>query len=134
MGGKAVITGMFVAVGTSAVAVGGMYVPVGVGISSVAVAVTVAVVVAVAVAVAVAVDVGVDVGSCTQMGPSMVLESNVTAPVCARARPFRVAPVCRAMLVRARTSPIKLLFTPRVADEPTLHHILHGSPPITDAP
>ena len=62
------------------------------------------------------------------------MESSVTAPVCARARPFRVAPVCRAMLVRARTSPIKVLFTPRVADDSTLHHILHGSPPITDAP
>ena len=101
MGGKAVKTGMFVAVGTSAVAVnvgvavGGMYVPVGVGTYSVAVAVAVTV----AVAVAVAVDVGVDVGSSMQTGPNMVLESSVTAPVCARARPFSVAPVCRAMLL-----------------------------------
>ena len=101
MGGKAVITGMFVAVG-------GLYVPVGVGTYSVAVAVAVAVAAdvgvavgtsAVAVAVAVAVDVGVDVGSSMQTGPNMVLESSVTAPVCARARPFSVAPVCRAMLL-----------------------------------
>jgi hypothetical protein len=97
---------MFVAVGTSAVAVGGMYVPVGVGTYSGAVAVALAVAVDVgvadgtsAVAVAVAVDVGVDVGSSMQTGPNMVLESSVTAPVCARARPFSVAPVCRAMLL-----------------------------------
>jgi len=32
--------------------------------------------------------------------------SNVTAPVCARARPFKVAPVFKVMLVRARIFPV----------------------------
>ena len=66
--------------------------------------------------------------------PVMVLESNVTAPVCARARPVKVAPVCRAMDVSARIFPMNVEFVPRVAELPTLHHTLHGSPPVTDEP
>jgi len=61
----------------------------------------------------------------------MVLSSIVTAPVCASARPFRVAPVFREMLVSARIFPIKAVFVPRVAELTTRHHTLHGSPPTT---
>ena len=55
--------------------------------------------------------------------------SNVTEPVCARARPFKFAPVARVIEVRARIFPINEVFVPRVAELTTRHHTLHGSPP-----
>jgi hypothetical protein len=76
--------------------------------------------------------VAVGTGTTAQAGPVIVLLSSVTAPVCAIARPFKVAPVCRLIDVRARMLPMKLVPVPRVADETTLHHTLHGSPPVTD--
>ncbi len=63
--------------------------------------------------------------------PVMVLESSVTAPVCAKTRPFKLAPVCSEMDVDARTLPINEVFVPRVAELTTRHHTLHGSPPTT---
>ena len=61
----------------------------------------------------------------------MVLLSSVTAAVCARARPFKRAPVCSSMSASARIFPINLVFVPRVAELATHHHTLHGSPPTT---
>jgi hypothetical protein len=69
-----------------------------------------------------------------QPAPEIVLESSVTAPVWARARPFKVAPVFRLMDVRARIFPMKEVVVSRVAELPILHHTLQGSPPVTDEP
>jgi hypothetical protein len=79
--------------------------------------------------------VGVPVGRAAAQttGPT-VFESIVTAPVCARARPFKVAPVFRVMDVSARIFPINTVSVPRVAELTTLHHTLHGSPPVTVEP
>ena len=75
------------------------------------------------------------VGPCArQPEPVMVLESRVTAPVCARARPFKLAPVCRLMDVRARIFPTNEVPVPSVAELTTRHHTLQGSPPTTDEP
>jgi hypothetical protein len=76
--------------------------------------------------------VAVTMGGARQIEPVMVLASNVTAPVCARARPFRLAPVCRVMDVDARIFPMNEVPVPIVPDETSLHHTLHGSPPITE--
>ncbi len=48
------------------------------------------------------------------------------------ARPFKLAPVCRLMDVSARIFPMNLVPVPRVPDETSLHHTLHGLPPVTD--
>jgi hypothetical protein len=64
--------------------------------------------------------------------PLMVLASKVIAPVCANARPFKVAPVFKLMEVRAKMLPMKLVVVSSVAELPILHHTLHGSPPVTD--
>jgi len=64
----------------------------------------------------------------------MVLVSNVTAPVCARALPFKLAPLFKVMDVSARIFPMNSVVVPRVAELATLHHTLHGSPPVTDEP
>lgn len=58
--------------------------------------------------------------------------SKVTAPVCANARPFRVALVFIVTLVRAKMFPRNDVDVPRVAELPTLHHTLQGSPPVID--
>ena len=63
------------------------------------------------------------------VGPEMVFESNVTAAVYAKARPFKVAPVAIVIDVDARMFPINEVYVPRVAELTTLHHTLHGSPP-----
>src|SRR5680860_155681 len=78
--------------------------------------------------------VGVTTSGTVQVGPVIVLASNVTAPVCTKARPFKVAPVFNAIDVSARIFPIKLVVVSRVAELPILHHTLHGSPPVTDEP
>lgn len=64
----------------------------------------------------------------------IVLSSSVTAPVCAKARPFNLAPVFKAIDVLARIFPMNEVFVPRVPDETSLHHTLHESPPVTDEP
>lgn len=66
-----------------------------------------------------------------QTGPLIVLWSRVTA-AWAKARPFRVAPVCRARLVPARRLPSIVLLLPRILPAETMRHqILQGSPPVT---
>ena len=62
----------------------------------------------------------------------MVLASNVTA-ACAKARPFKLAPVCMLMLVPARMLPTIEELGKMSAAETSLHHTLQGSPPVTDA-
>jgi hypothetical protein len=138
--GKPVTTGKSVAVGGRRV---GVDVGVAVGVD-VGVDVGVGVAVGVDMGVDVVVDMGVDgvvdvgaiavcVSSAAQIGLVMVLLSNVTAPVCTRARPFKLAPVCRAMDVSARIFPMNLVpGARREKEEPILHHTLHGSPPVTD--
>ena len=73
-----------------------------------------------------------DTGGARQPEPVMVFESNVTAPVCARALPFKLAPVCKVMDVDARMFPMNVVPVPRVPEETSLHHTLHASPPVTD--
>lgn len=65
-----------------------------------------------------------------QTGPLIVLWSIVTA-AWAKARPFRVAPVCKPMLVPARMLPTKVVPVPIVPPETNRHQTLHGSPPVT---
>src|SRR5687768_9059193 len=78
--------------------------------------------------------VGTAVGSgAVQTGPVIVFEFSVTA-ACARARPFRIAPACMLMLVPARILPIREELVKISAAETSLHHTLHGSPPVTDEP
>jgi len=120
--GRAVTAGKCVAVGAAVVAVGAPVVAVGAPVVAVG-----APVVAVGAPV-------VAVGCAEQFGPVMTLESRVTAPVCARARPSRLALVFRAMDVRARMFPMKEVVVSIVAELPTRHHTLHGSPPETDEP
>jgi hypothetical protein len=134
--GKAVTTGKSVAVSVFTAVFTAVVVLVGVPVAemvpvTVMVGVVVVVVVVVIVGVVVVVVVGVAVGCTRQLEPVMVLLSNVTAPVCAMARPFKFAPVCRLIDVDARILPINEVFTPRVAELTTRHHTLHGSPPTT---
>ena len=60
--------------------------------------------------------------------PVIVLLSNVTAPVCAKARPFKLAPVPKLIEVRARMLPINDVFVPRLAELATFHQTLHDEP------
>lgn len=59
----------------------------------------------------------------------MVLWSKLTAPLRARTRPFRLAPVVIVMDVSATTLPFSEVFVPKVAELGTCHQTLHGSPP-----
>ena len=68
------------------------------------------------------------------VGPEMALLSIVTSPVCAKARPFKLAPVRIQTDVSARIFPMNEVVVSRVALLPTLHHTLQGSPPVTDEP
>ncbi len=70
------------------------------------------------------------------VGPLIVLESNVTEPAdSAKNRPFKVAPVFMAFAPFCDiTVPLKEVVVSRVVELPTLHHTLHGSPPVTDEP
>ena len=56
----------------------------------------------------------------------IMLESRVTAPVCANARPCSEAPVCSVIDARAMMSPTKKLFVPRVAELPTCQKTLEA--------
>ena len=90
---------------------------------------------AAAVAVAAAAVIGVAVcPAARQIAPVMVLDCNVTAPVYAKARPFKVAPLFKVMDASARIFPKNEVVVSRVADVSALHHTLHGSPPVTDEP
>ena len=103
----------------------------------VGVAVEVLVGVAVGVAVSVGVLVGVAVGVSVVAPPQarvMTLESKVTAPVWAIARPFNDAPFFREMDVSARMFPTNEVVVSSVAELGTSHHTLQGSSPVTDEP
>ncbi len=55
----------------------------------------------------------------------MVLSSNVTAPLCAKAAPQSIpAPVSSVMLVSATMSPTNAVVVPSVAELPTLKNTL----------
>src|SRR5581483_5375157 len=72
----------------------------------------------------------------SQTANKTVLESIVTAPFCASARPERLAPVVSVMLVSARMVPTKVVPVPRVAELPTCQKTLQPLPPLmtrTDA-
>jgi hypothetical protein len=129
-------TGVSVASGTRVFLGDRTRVFVGAG-SGVSVAAGTSVFVAIGTGVSVAVGTGVSVAAGTgvfatpQDGPVIALLSNVTAPVCAKARPFKLALVCRLIDVDARILPINEVFVPSVAELTTRHHTLHGSPPTT---
>jgi hypothetical protein len=57
-----------------------------------------------------------------------VLESSVTAPFRAKARPVTVAPVVSVMLVSATIFPAKEVVVPSVAELPTCQWTLHAEP------
>jgi hypothetical protein len=63
-----------------------------------------------------------------QTGTVMVLLSSVTSPVCAKARPFKVAPVPRLIDVSARILPMNVVPEPIVAELATSHHTLQFEP------
>jgi hypothetical protein len=71
-----------------------------------------------------------------QVGPVIVLAFSVTVPAaCAKTRPFKVAPVFRAVTpLSAKMFPMNEVVVPRVAELPIRHHTLQGSPPVTDEP
>lgn len=81
------------------------------------------------------VDPGVGVAA-AHVGPVIVLASSVTVPAdCAKTRPFKVAPVCRAVTpLSAKIFPMNEVVVLRVAELPILHHTLQASPPVTDEP
>ena len=89
----------------------------------VAVDVSVGVGVAVDISVGVGVVVGAGVSRAAQNPFVMVLESSVTAPVCANNCPCTVAPCCAAMDVNAKMCPTKWEFVPNVAELPTFQKI-----------
>jgi len=61
----------------------------------------------------------------------MVLVSSVTAPVCAKALPFRmVAAVVRVMLSKARIFPSNEVLVPSVAELPTCQNTPRSEPPL----
>jgi hypothetical protein len=71
-----------------------------------------------------------------QVGPVIVLPFSVTVPAdSAKIRPFKVAPVFKASVpFWAMIVPINEVVVPRVAELPTRHQTLQGSPPVTDEP
>src|SRR5512135_2865978 len=73
---------------------------------------------------------GVGVGAWLHGALEIVLVSSVTAPLRAKARPDRLAPVARVMLVSARILPANELPAPMVADSPTIQKTLQTPPPL----
>ena len=64
-------------------------------------------------------------------GFAIALESNVTAPVSAKALPFSTAPVKIEMEAWARMVPLKVEYVPRVAELPTCQKMLAAvTPPV----
>jgi hypothetical protein len=61
-------------------------------------------------------------------GVVIVLDNSVTAAVCARARPFKLAPVPRLMAVDARIFPMNVVPEPITAELTSFHHTLQGEP------
>jgi hypothetical protein len=62
-------------------------------------------------------------------GLTIVLESNVTAAVRAKALPFSAAPVKSETDAWARMVPLKMEFVPRVAELPTCQKMLDARAP-----
>ena len=62
-------------------------------------------------------------------GLPIVLVSNVTAPVRAKALPFNAAPVVRVTEAWAMMVPLKMEFVPRVAELPTCQKMLAACAP-----
>ena len=75
--------------------------------------------------------VNVDGGPPVVGGPGlpMVLVSNVTAPVRAKALPFSAAPVVSVTEAWARMVPLKIELVPRVAELPTCQKTLAACAP-----
>ena len=65
-----------------------------------------------------------------QNGVVMSLSSSVTAPLPARARPTRSAPVFMVIEVSAMMLPTRSLFEPSVAELATCQNTLHGEAPL----
>jgi hypothetical protein len=63
-------------------------------------------------------------------GLTIVLESNVTAPVRANALPFSMAPVLAVIDTWARMVPLKVEVVPRVAELPTCQKMLAAFAPL----
>ncbi|MDQ1029612.1 hypothetical protein QF035_007194 [Streptomyces umbrinus] len=70
-------------------------------------------------------------GPVAQVGVVMTLSSSVTAPVCARARPWISVPVVTVMDSWARMVPTNLELVPSVAELPTFQNTLQGCAPLT---
>ena len=70
------------------------------------------------------------------VGPVMVLACSVNVPAdSAKTRPFKVAPVFKAVVpFWAMIVPINDVVVSRVAELPIRHQTLQGSPPVTDEP
>jgi hypothetical protein len=63
-------------------------------------------------------------------GLTIVLESNVTAPIRAKALPFSVAPVLIVIDIWARMVPLNIEVVPRVAELPTCQKMLAAFAPL----
>jgi hypothetical protein len=133
LGTTPVIEGVVVVVvGLVVVVVGLVVVVVGL------VVVVVELVVVVAELVVVVAELVVVVSGVVHVGPVILLASNVRVPpVPTKTRPFKVAPVFRAVTACAfptKIFPSNEVVVSRVAALPILHHRLQGSPPVTDEP
>jgi hypothetical protein len=95
----------------------------------VVVAFAVVVVALAVVVVAVAVVVVVVAVTARQVGEVIVLSSSVTAPLRAKARPWRVAPVFIVIDASASMLPTKADVVPMVAEEPTCQYTLQAWTP-----
>ena len=109
----------------------GVEVSVGVGVEvSVGVGVEVSVGVGVEVSVDVGVEVSVGVAGGAQPAAETRLESKVTAPVRAMARPVKLTPVVSVLLARARILPTNVVPVPSVAELPTCQKTLQAEAPL----
>jgi hypothetical protein len=77
-------------------------------------------------ALGVALGAALGVVAAAQLALETVFASSVTAPVCARALPDTLAPVCRVMLVCARMLPANAVRGPMVAEPPITQNTLQG--------
>jgi hypothetical protein len=135
--GKPATVGSFVAVAIAVGSAVGVHVGCAVGRSvglGVGCRVAAGVTVTEGVMVTLGVTVTVGVIDCEQIGPLMVLVIIVTAPTCASARPFNMAPAFMEIEFSTRMFPMNTVDVSSVAELPTLHHTLQGSPPVTDEP
>jgi hypothetical protein len=71
-------------------------------------------------------EVAVSVTVSTHKSLTMVFEASVTAPLRANNWPSKVAPALAVMVVKAKTCPAKILFAPKVAEDPTCQKTLQA--------